>query len=328
MSGSAPPTLGTDELQVADARVTIAQPRKASWRRDFLHHHQSYLLFLPILIYFVLFAYLPMFGLVMAFQDFKPTRGFFGSEWVGFQNFIDFFANPSFGEILRNTLVISMLGLVVGLPLSIIFALMLNELRFIGFKRSIQTISYLPHFVSAVVLCGLVIDFVSSNGVVTQLLHNLTGMPKANLLQDPKYFWWIHLGTDIWQGLGYGSIIFIATLGSVSPELHEAAALDGANRLQRVWHVTLPALLPVIMIMLILRLGMLMAIGPDKILLLYNPSIYSTADVIATNVARLGIERGQYGYSAAVGLFNSVIGTALLLGSNYLSRKFANTSIM
>lgn len=300
---------------------------KTSWKRDFKMNGQSYLLFLPVLIYFLIFNYLPMFGIVMAFQDFKATKGYFGSTFVGLQNFIDFFTNSSFEIILRNTLVISFLGLCIGFPLSIVFALLLNELKIKFFKKTIQTISYLPYFISAVVLCGLIIEFVSSNGVITNLLHNLFGIPKTNLLQDPKYFWAINLISDIWQGLGYGSIIFIATMSDVSPEQHEAAAIDGANRLQRVWHVTLPALVPVIMTMLILRLGMIMSVGFDKILLLYNPSIYETADVISTHVARMGIERMQYGYSAAVGLFNSVVGTFLLIVSNLLSRKYAETSI-
>jgi putative aldouronate transport system permease protein len=301
--------------------------QSTTWKKDFQLNWSIYLLFLPILIYFIFFNYLPMFGIVMAFQDFKATKGFFDSDFVGFQNFIEFFTNPSFGIIFRNTIVISLLGLVIGFPLTIIFALLLNELNIKFFKKTVQTISYLPYFVSAVVICGLIIEFVSSNGIITTLLHNLFGLPKVNLLQDPKYFWWINLASDTWQGLGYGSIIFIATMTNVSSELHEAAAIDGANRLQRVWHVTLPALIPVIMTMLILRIGMLLAVGFDKILLLYNPSIYETADVISTHVARMGLERMQYGYSAAVGLFNSVVGTFLLLASNFLSAKYAQTSI-
>jgi putative aldouronate transport system permease protein len=290
-------------------------------------NRQNYLLFLPIAIYFFVFSYLPMFGITMAFQDFRPTRGFFGSDFVGLENFIKFFTSPSFGVILRNTLVISLLSIVIAFPLSIIFALLLSELKAVFFKRTVQTISYLPYFISAVVICGLVIDFVSSNGVVTNVLNTVFGFPKTNLLQDPKYFWWVNLGTEIWQGLGYGSIIFIAAMGNVSPEHHEAAAIDGANRLQRVWHVTMPALIPTIMTMLILRIGMVLTVGADKILLLYNPSIYETADVISSHVARMGIEQAQYSYSAAVGLFNSVVGTLLLVGSNTLSRKAAETSI-
>jgi putative aldouronate transport system permease protein len=227
---------------------------------------------------------------------------------------------------VRNTLAISFLNLGIGFPLSIIFALLLNEINFIWFKKTTQTISYLPYFVSAVVVCGLVIDFVSSNGVITNLFAAL-GMPRQNLLSDPRYFWWINLFTDVWQGLGYGSIIFIASLSGVNHDIYEAAAIDGTSRLGRVWHITLPALMPVIVTMLVLRCGMIMNLGGDRILLLYNPSIYETADVISTHVVRMGIERMQYGYSAAVGLFNSVVGLLMLLVSNFISAKLTEHSV-
>ena len=299
---------------------------KTGWKRDFTMNWGVYLIFLPILIYFIIFSYLPMFGIVMAFQDFSAVRGFLGSKFVGLANFVEFFAGPNFLRILRNTLAMSLIGLGISFQLTIVFALLLNEIYLTWFKKTVQTISYLPYFVSAVVVCGLVIDFVSSNGIITNLLVAL-GMPRQNLLSDPKYFWWINLGTEVWQGLGYGSIIFMAAITNVSQELHEAAAIDGANRLSRVWHVTLPALTPLIVTMLVLRCGMLLQVGSDKILLLYNPSIYETADVINTHVVRMGIERMQYGYSAAVGLFNSVVGTVLLFVSNFLSRKLTESSI-
>jgi putative aldouronate transport system permease protein len=309
------------------AKTQSAAPAlKTSWKQDFSMNWGVYLIFVPILVYFIIFSYLPMFGIVMAFEDFSAVKGFLGSKWVGFANFVEFFSGPNFLRILRNTLAMSFLGLGISFPLTIVFALLLNEISFAWFKKTAQTISYLPYFVSAVVVCGLVIDFVSSNGIITNLLTAL-GMPRQNLLSEPKYFWWINLGTEIWQGLGYGSIIFMASITNVSQELHEAAAIDGANRLSRVWHVTLPALTPVIVTMLVLRCGMLLQVGSDKILLLYNPSIYETADVINTHVVRMGIERMQYGYSAAVGLFNSVVGTLLLFASNFFSRKLTESSI-
>jgi putative aldouronate transport system permease protein len=267
-----------------------------------------------------------MFGIVMAFQEFSAVRGFFGSRWVGFANFIQFFTGPNFLRIIRNTFAISLLNLGFSFPLTIIFALLLNELRFLWFKKTVQTISYLPYFVSAVVICGLAIEFVSSNGVITNIL-GIFGMPRENLLTNPKYFWWINLGTEIWQHLGYGSIIFMAAITNVNNELHEAAAIDGANRLSRVWNVTLPAIMPVIVTMLVMRCGMLLSVGFDKILLLYNPTIYETADVISTHVIRMGIERMQYGYSAAVGLFNSMVGMMMLFLSNFISRKFTEHSV-
>jgi putative aldouronate transport system permease protein len=298
----------------------------ADLKRDFRMNWSVYLLFTPVLAYFIIFCYLPMFGIVMAFQDFSAIKGYFGSAFVGFKNFIEFFSGPNFFRIVRNTLAISFLNLGIGFPLSIIFALLLNEINFIWFKKTTQTISYLPYFVSAVVVCGLVIDFVSSNGVITNLFAAL-GMPRQNLLSDPRYFWWINLFTDVWQGLGYGSIIFIASLSGVNHELYEAAAIDGISRLGRVWYITLPALMPVIVTMLVLRCGMIMNLGGDRILLLYNPSIYETADVISTHVVRMGIERMQYGYSAAVGLFNSVVGLLMLLVSNFISAKLTEHSV-
>lgn len=300
--------------------------KTGSWKRDFKMNWSLYLLFMPVLIYFIIFNYLPMFGITMAFQDFNAVKGFFGSEFIGFKNFIDFFTSPDFFTVLRNTLVISLLGLGIGFPLSIILALLLNEIYFTKFKKVVQTISYLPYFVSMVVIAGLIIEFVSTNGIITDLFV-MIGFKRENLLQNPSYFWAINLLSDLWQGLGYGSIIFIAAITNVSQELNEAAAIDGANRLHRVLHVTLPAIIPTIITMLVLRLGLLMTVGFDKILLLYNPSIYETSDVISTHVARMGLERMQYGYAAAVGLFNSIVGTFLLITSNSISKKFSDSSV-
>ncbi|MDN5315119.1 MAG: putative aldouronate transport system permease protein [Clostridiales bacterium] len=300
--------------------------KTGSWKRDFKMNWSLYLLFMPVLIYFIIFNYLPMFGITMAFQDFNAVKGFFGSEFIGFKNFIDFFTSPDFFTVLRNTLVISLLGLGIGFPLSIILALLLNEIYFTKFKKVVQTISYLPYFVSMVVIAGLIIEFVSTNGIITDLFV-MIGFKRENLLQNPSYFWAINLLSDLWQGLGYGSIIFIAAITNVSQELNEAAAIDGANRLHRVLHVTLPAIMPTIITMLVLRLGLLMTVGFDKILLLYNPSIYETSDVISTHVARMGLERMQYGYAAAVGLFNSIVGTFLLITSNSISKKFSDSSV-
>lgn len=300
---------------------------KITWRRDFKMNWKVYLLVLPIIIYFIIFNYLPMGGLVMAFQNFNPVKGFFHSDFIGFGNFIQFFTAPNFFQILRNTFVISLLGLLIGFPLSIIFALLLNEIYITFFKKTVQTISYMPYFVSTVVICGLIIDFVSSNGIITNLLVKF-GLERQNLLLNPNYFWGINLFSDVWQGLGYGSIIFIAAISGVNPELYEAAAIDGANRLRRVWHITIPGIMPTVITMLVLRCGLLMSVGFEKILLLYNPSIYETADVISTYVHRMGLQKMQYGYSAAVGLFNSVVGTTLLLLSNVISRKFTEHSIL
>lgn len=308
-------------------RVIAIKARKGTWKRDFQMNKGLYLLSIPIIAFFVIFNYLPMGGLLMAFEDYKPQRGLMGSQWVGLANFITFFSSPNFLQILRNTLVISLLNLFIAFPLSIVFALLLNEVHLIKFKKVVQTISYMPYFISIVVITGLIREFCATHGVVTNLAVALLGIPRENLLTNPNYFWIINLLSDIWQGLGYSSIIFVAALTSISSELHEAAALDGANRFQRVIHVNIPAIMPTIVTMLILRCGSLLSVGFEKILLLYNPSIYSNADVISSHVQRMGIEKAQYGYSTAVGLFNSVVGTILLFLSNAISRKYADTSV-
>lgn len=302
--------------------------RKTTWKHDILMNWRFYLLFAPIVIHFIIFNYIPMGGVVMAFQDYKPTLGLFGSKWIGWDNFIEFFTAPNFWRLMRNTFVISFLGLAIGTPVSIIFALLLNEITMKWFKKSVQTISYLPYFVSMVVIAGLVIEFVSSNGIITNLLVNIFGMERQNLLMNPKYFWAINLISDIWQGMGYGSIIYISAISGVNQELYESAALDGANRLQRVWEVTVPCIMPTIVTMLVLRCGTLMAVGYDKILLLYNSTIYETADVISTYINRVAFNGQQFGYSAAVGLFNSVIGTTLLMVSNFISSKLSDTKVI
>lgn len=298
-----------------------------TWRKDIRVNWKLYLLALPIIVYFLIFNYAPMAGLVMAFQDFKPTKGILGSQWVGLQNFIRFFSSPNAFTVIRNTFVISGLGLFIGYPMSILFALLINEIRMKWFKKAVQTISYMPYFITTIVICGLIIDFCSSSGIITNLFVGLGWMDRQNMLTNPDYFWAINLISDLWQGLGYSSIVFIAAITNVSGELHEAAAIDGANRLQRVWHITLPGIKPMVVSMLILKCGMLMTVGFDKILNLYNPSIYSTADVISTYVQRVGINGGEFGYSTAVGLFNSVVNTALLLITNHLSAKYAEQSL-
>ncbi len=312
--------------EVLDREALYA--KKTTWKHDILMNWRFYLLFLPVAVYFIIFNYVPMGGIVMAFQNYKPALGILGSKWIGFENFIEFFTAPNFWRLMRNTFVISFLGLAIGTPVSILFALLLNEIHVKWFKKGVQTISYLPYFVSMVVIAGLVIEFVSSNGIITNLLVNVFGMERQNLLMNPKYFWTINLLSDIWQGMGYGSIIYISAISGVNQELYESAALDGANRLQRVWEVTVPCIMPTIVTMLVLRCGTLMTVGYDKILLMYNSSIYETADVISTYINRVAFTGQQYGYSAAVGLFNSVVGTTLLLVSNFISGKLTETKVI
>lgn len=296
-------------------------------RRDFIRNKSVYLLALPVLLFFIIFNYIPMAGIILGFERFTPKAGVFLSEWVGLKNFINFFESYYFWRLLRNTFLISFFDLLFNFPAPIILALLLNEVGNKYFKKVIQTISYMPYFISMVVMAGIVIDFVSTDGVITNALSSLGLVEKKNLLSVPSYFRPIYIASGMWQGLGYGSIIYLAALSGVDQELYEAARIDGAGRWKQTIHVTLPGISSTIIIMLILRLGQLLSVGMDKILLLYNPLIYETADVITTFVYRKGIQDSDYGYSTAVELFNSVINFIFLLGANTVSRKFSETSL-
>ena len=288
-------------------------------KKDLKRNYSLYLIFLPTVIFFVIFSYGPMVGLLMAFQNYKPQLGFFRSPFVGFKHFQDFFQSYYFWRLLKNTFLISFLDLLVGFPLPIIFALLLNEVRGKFFKKSIQTISYMPYFVSMVVVCSLVNQFCSQNGAITQLWSMITQNEPASLIAQPQFFRAIFVGSNVWQSLGYNSIIYIAALASVDQELYEAAVIDGANRWKQTLHVTLPGISSTIIILLILRCGQLLNVGYEKIILLYGPSTYETADVINSFVYRKGLQEFNYGYSAAVGLFNSVISFILLMTVNKIS---------
>lgn len=294
--------------------------------RDMQKHWKVYLMAVPGLVMLILFAYLPMGGLLMAFENYKPKDGIFGSQWVGLKNFRDFFSSYYFGRTMKNTLWISALQLLIEFPVTIIFALLLNEVANKRFKRTIQTISYMPYFVSMVVMAGIIIDFCSSRGAVTSIVQIFTGSNK-NLLSVPGYWRAIYIISDLWQGLGYGSIIYIAALAGVDKELYEAASIDGANRWKQTIHITLPGISSTIIIMLILKIGSIMSVGYEKTILLYNPQIYETADIISSYVYRKGLAEFNYSYSIAVSLFNSVINFALLVIANTCSRKFSETSL-
>ena len=296
-------------------------------KRDFIRNKSVYLLSLPVVVYFIIFNYIPMAGLVLGFEKFTPKAGVFLSEWVGLKNFISYFTSYYFARLLKNTFLLSFFNLLFNFPAPIILALLLNEVANKYFKKVIQTISYMPHFISTVVIAGIIIDFVNSDGVITNALASLGIVEKKNLLSVPSYFRPIYILSDMWQQIGYGSIIYLAALSGVDQELYEAARIDGAGRWKQTIHITIPGIAPTITIMLIMRMGQLMSVGMDKILLLYNPLIYETSDVISTFVYRKGIQEADYGYSTAVGLFNSVVNFALLLIANTFSRKFGETSL-
>ena len=306
-------------------------PRKSFRTRlikDVKRYKFAYLIGFLCLIYYIIFNYLPMGGIVIAFKDFRAARGIFGSNWADpwYKYFDQFFNGYYFGRLLRNTLLINLQDLLFGFPAPIILALLLNELRSQRYKRVVQTVSYLPHFISQVVVCGIILDFFSSSGVVNQVIEALGGS-KTLFMQDAKYFQPIYVGTGIWQSVGYGSIIYLAALGGIDGDLYDAATIDGCNRFGRVIHVTLPGILPTIVIMLILRVGSMLNVGFEKIILLYNETTYETADVISSFVYRYGMQKGNYSYATAVGLFNSLFNFLLLIGVNAFSRRVSDISL-
>ena len=294
-----------------------------SIRRDWL----LYMMFLPAFIGFFLFRYIPSIGaLTIPFTRYSIVDGFFGSRWVGFKWFIQFFKSAFFPRLLRNTVLLGFYNLIFGFPAPILLAILLNELRNQFFKRFSQSITYLPHFISTVIVVGMIYAFFGHNGYVNRVLMAL-GSSRLEFVNDPRWFRPLYVGSEIWQSMGWGSIIYLASLAGVNPELYEAAYMDGANRFRRMLHVTLPGIAPTITILLILRVGRIINIGFEKAYLLGNPGIYSVADIFATYVYRRGIQELDYAYASAVGLINAVVGLALLLTANYISRLVSDNSL-
>lgn len=294
--------------------------------RNYKEHKVYYWLAVPIIAYYIIFHYLPMFGVVIAFQNYRPAKGLLGSSWVGLKHFKAFFDSIYAGRLIKNTLMINLLLLIFSFPAPIILALLLNEVKAKHFKKTVQTISYMPHFISMVVICGLLVDFCSSTGIITSIT-TLFGAQRDNLLNRPELFRTIYVSSDIWQSIGWGSIIYLATLSGTDPSLYEAAAIDGAGRFQQVIHVTLPTLVPLIMLQLIMRMGQMMNVGYEKIILLSNGLTYDTADVISSYVYRRGLQTGDFSFGAAVSLFNSACNIVLLVLANTLSGKLTHESM-
>lgn len=267
-----------------------------------------------------------MYGAIISFKKFIPRRGILGSPWVGFEHFRTFFNSPYCLRLIRNTVLISLYGIIFAFPAAIILALLINEIQNSYFKKTVQTVTYLPHFISLVVICGILRDFLSMEGIINDFVE-LLGMERQLFLAEPKWFRTIYIGSGIWQGVGWNSIIFIAALSGIDQELYEAAVIDGAGKWKQTLHVTIPGILPTIIIMLILRVGNIMSVGHEKVILLYNPAIYETADVISTYVYRKGLLENNFSFSSAVGLFNSVINFALLVCVNKISRTLSETSL-
>lgn len=296
-------------------------------KKDICKYKSLYLLVIPVVIWYILFEYKPLYGILIAFQDYRPRLGVAGSKWVGLKHFKDFVNSFYFGRTVKNTLIISLSNIIVGFPAPIIFALLLNEIKNLKFKKLVQTISYMPHFISMIVMTSMIRTFVAHNGIITQALHALFDVPKQSLLTMEQYFVPIHVISGIWQGLGWSAIIYIAALSNVDQELYDAASIDGANRWKQTLYVTIPSIMPTIIIMLLLRLGRVMSVGQEKILLLYNEGIYDTADVISTYVYRRGLLDSQYSYGAAVGLFNTIINFIIVMTFNKISKKVTDIGL-
>ncbi|MEC6746995.1 ABC transporter permease subunit [Marinilactibacillus sp. XAAS-LB27] len=295
-------------------------------KKDFHHNKIKYLMALPVIIFFLVFAYRPMYGLLMVFQNFSPRLGIEGSEWVGLYHFQRFFNDPNAFRIIRNTFNISIWSLLFGFPAPIILALLINEIKNKYVKRIVQTVSYMPYFVSIVVVCSLIIFFTQSNGLIPSIM-DFFGLQRQNILANPRYFVPIYVISGIWQTVGWDSIIYLAALSGIDQEQYEAAKIDGANKFQQMWNITIPGLKPTIIILLILRMGSLLSVGFEKILLLYSPSTFSVADVISTYVYRMGLLNADYSYAAAIGLLNTLVNLTLLLITNHISKKVAGSGL-
>lgn len=293
-----------------------AQVVKTDLRKNWM----IYVMLIPVIAYLLVFCYAPMYGVIIAFKDFKPRIGIMGSEWVGLKYFKEFVGSVFFGRTLKNTLILSGLNLLFGFGAPIVFAILLNEVRNMRFKKVVQTITYLPHFLTTVIIASLILIFTDSDGFITQIVNTLIGH-EGSLIGDKHMFRAIYVISDVWQGFGWGSIVYLAAIMGINPELYEAARIDGANKWKQILHVTLPGMLPIIVTMFIMAIGGLMNVGWEKAFLLQSPVTYDTSDIISTFVYRKGFEDMNYSYSAAVGLFNSIVNLILLVTANKMSNK-------
>ncbi len=307
-------------------KSAIRKPSGRSLRKKLYRYRYIYLMLLPVVLYYVIFHYAGIYYSVIAFLDYKPMKGISGSRFVGLKYFEEFLKSIYAWRLIRNTLLINLYQILFAFTASIVLALLIHQMRDNKYKNVIQTITYMPHFISIVVVCSLLTEFSESDGLINDVLAAF-GVERTNLLSDPKYFRTLFVGSEIWQNVGWGTIIYLATLSGVDQSLHEAAAMDGAGRIQRIIHVNIPALMPVIVIQLIMRVGRMMLVGFDKVILLYSPATYETADVISSYVYRRGLYERNYSYGAAVGLLNSVVNLAILTGANAFSRRVNDTSL-
>ncbi len=297
-----------------------------SQRRKIKSQSMYHIMMLPGMLFLFVFSYIPMFGIIMAFQDYVPAKGILGSKYVGLKHFKYMFSLPDIGQIFANTMIIAIGKIILGTFMAICFAILLNEIRSKFFKKSVQTIVYLPHFLSWVVLAAVVVNMVNLDGIVNVLLETI-GIGKINFLGSNTWFRPMIILTDVWKEFGYNSIVYLAAITAIDPGLHEAAAMDGAGWWKRVWHITLPGMLPIILLMAAMNLTSILSAGFDQIYNLYSPMVYQTGDVLDTYVYRMGLISRQYSFSTAVGLLRSVVGMILMLSANAFAKKFTDSKI-
>lgn len=309
------------------AGAAIKAPKKNNLKKFWNEQKYLFIMILPCLIYYFVFHYMPMYGVIIAFKKFDMVKGIWGSAWVGLDNFVNFFKGPYAFRLIRNTLLLSIYNLIFYFPIPIIFALFLNEIKNKWFKKVVQTVSYLPHFVSVVIVVGILQSLLSpSTGIINRIIVALGG-EEINFFMRPEWFRTIYISSSIWQEFGWGSIIYLAALSAVDAGLYEAAHLDGAGRFRCMWHIALPAISPTIITLLILKVGNLLTVGYEKVIMMYNPGIYETADIISSYVYRVGVSQANYSFGTAVGLMNSIVSMILILITNALSKKLTETSL-
>lgn len=295
--------------------------------RKFRQSYQLLILFLPCFIYYVMFVYIPMFGISISFMDYKPFKGFADSQWVGFKHYLRFFTDPYSWQLVRNTFLLSFFDLLISFPATIVFALIVNEVRQPRLKKAFQTITYMPHFISVVVIVGMLKNFLNPSGGMLFKALQTFGMPKIDLFTHAQYFRTLYISSGIWQNIGWNAIIYYAALSNIDPQLYESAVIDGANKLRQIIYITLPSILPTIVILFVLRTGSLLTVGFDKAFLMQTPATYSTSDVISTYVYRSGLAGSQFSYSSAVGVFNAVVNLAFVLVANLAAKKLTDTGL-
>jgi putative aldouronate transport system permease protein len=312
---------------MAEATVQLqAQKRKHALLQNIWKYKFMYLLFIPSIIYFIVFAYIPFYGLTIAFKKYMAFKGIWASPWVGLDNFKYIFTSDKFFAVLKNTIIIHMYGLIFGFPIPILFALLLNEVKAMAFKKTVQTVTYFPHFLSWIVFAGIAMNFVGPTGVFNTLLTGL-GLKPIEFLTNPELFRPVLIITGIIKEFGWGAIIYLAAMSSIDPELYEAARVDGARRLRQIWHITLPGMRPLIVLMFVLNLASMLDAGFDQVFNMYNPSVYEVADIIDTYVYRVGMLSNDYSVATAVGIFKGVVSCVLIISANAFVKKWEGRSM-